>query len=209
MPFEFLLDCRLGVRGSEAKPEREGSVSVVRRSAGAAPLCRGYTMSSRSELVLDLFTQYSQRVRCFARQRVDSDTADDVCQDVFASLLTLEGLEEKDVTISYLLKSAENQIRRRVMKCRRERALPGRDAMHPDQSPSSGCDSAHAEIEIPPGRLSDHEADALRLLVCEELSYRDAAASLNVKVTTLNNWKARAIRKLKDAFEGVPCSLAS
>lgn len=166
-------------------------------------------MPSRSELVLDLFTQYSQRVRCFARLRVDADTAEDVCQDVFASLLTLDGLEEKDVSISYLLKSAENQIRRRVMKCKRERALPGRDASDSDCSRNDDSVVAFADIEIPPGRLSDHEADALRLLVCEELSYRDAAASLNVKVSTLNNWKARAIRKLKDAFEVVPCSLAS
>ena len=37
------------------------------------------------------------------------------------------------------------------------------------------------------------------MIVCEGLSYEDAAASLGVRVSTINNWKYRGIQKLKQA----------
>ncbi len=52
--------------------------------------------------------------------------------------------------------------------------------------------------------LPTHERDAVRLVVCEGLSYEEASASLGVPVSTVNNWKFRGINKLKkhaEAFE--------
>ncbi len=51
--------------------------------------------------------------------------------------------------------------------------------------------------------LPSHERDAVRLVVCEGLSYDEASASLGVPVSTVNNWKYRGINKLKALAENV------
>ena len=47
------------------------------------------------------------------------------------------------------------------------------------------------------GRLGDDERDAIRMIVCEGCSYAEAARSMGVSVTTINNWKHRGISKLR------------
>ena len=54
-----------------------------------------------------------------------------------------------------------------------------------------------ASLERSFARLNDDERDALRMIVCEGKSYAEAARSLGVTVTTINNWKHRGIGKLR------------
>ncbi|MBT5382261.1 MAG: RNA polymerase sigma factor, partial [Phycisphaerae bacterium] len=42
---------------------------------------------------------------------------------------------------------------------------------------------------------------AVRLVVCNGLSYQEAAESLGVPVSTVNNWKYRGLQRLKDMRE--------
>ncbi|MEE2973044.1 MAG: sigma factor-like helix-turn-helix DNA-binding protein, partial [Planctomycetota bacterium] len=50
-------------------------------------------------------------------------------------------------------------------------------------------------------RLGGDERDALRLIVCEGLSYAEAARSLGVTVSTINNWKHRGLGRLRKLIE--------
>jgi DNA-directed RNA polymerase specialized sigma24 family protein len=50
-------------------------------------------------------------------------------------------------------------------------------------------------------RLTPSEQSAIRLIVCEGLDYQAAARSLGVPVSTINNWKHRALAKLKQIIE--------
>jgi RNA polymerase sigma factor (sigma-70 family) len=49
--------------------------------------------------------------------------------------------------------------------------------------------------------LTSDEQDAVRLIICEGKSYEHAAESLNVSVTTINNWKHRGLSKLRKFAE--------
>jgi DNA-directed RNA polymerase specialized sigma24 family protein len=49
--------------------------------------------------------------------------------------------------------------------------------------------------------LPSHERDAVRLVICEGLSYEEASISLGVPVSTVNNWKYRGMNKLKARAE--------
>jgi RNA polymerase sigma factor (sigma-70 family) len=49
--------------------------------------------------------------------------------------------------------------------------------------------------------LSPREREAVQLVVCNGLSYQEAAESLGVPVSTVNNWKYRGIQKLKEMNE--------
>jgi DNA-directed RNA polymerase specialized sigma24 family protein len=45
--------------------------------------------------------------------------------------------------------------------------------------------------------LTDNEQAAVRLIICRGLSYEQAARSLGVNVSTINNWKHRGVNKLR------------
>lgn len=193
----------------------------------------------RGRFVLDLFDRYYGRVYCFARRSVDAPTADDVTQEVFARLLDTPEVERKPIGVSYLLKVAENIIRRRHRRERRfaeiaatlntpanaaeaantaevgpvaATAGPGPDGVASALVAASPLTAA-AGTEPTPGRsagertarpgperlrrLSRGEADAVDLIVCRGLSYQQAAASLGVNITAVNNWKHRGLQRLR------------
>jgi predicted DNA-binding protein (UPF0251 family) len=49
--------------------------------------------------------------------------------------------------------------------------------------------------------LTVHEQETVRLIICEGLSYTQAARVLEVPVSTINNWKHRALHKLKGTID--------
>jgi len=48
--------------------------------------------------------------------------------------------------------------------------------------------------------LAGDERDAIRMVVVEGRSYAEAARSLGVSVTTINNWKHRGLAKLRARY---------
>ncbi|MEL6330276.1 MAG: sigma-70 family RNA polymerase sigma factor [Planctomycetota bacterium] len=159
------------------------------------------SLEQRGRIVLDLFEKYYDRVFCFARRTVDSSAAEDIAQEVFTRLLDHQGLETKTISVSYLIKVADNLIKRRYRQARRaerfasERAkVAGREETgQPSSRESAGGERGRRYLES----LSRHEEDAVRLIVCRGLSYEQAARALGVRVTAVNNWKFRGIQRLR------------
>ena len=170
------------------------------------PLRQGETAVSitqtRANLVLELFDAYYKRVYCFARKSLGVAEAEDIAQEVFSRLLTVKRLEELTLSSSYLIKIADNLIKRRYNKNQRrnryideqrdEAISTLRRHRSPSEVPGSDFDMDSALAGLP-----THEADAVRLVVCEGLSYEEASASMGVPVSTINNWKYRGVQKLK------------
>jgi RNA polymerase sigma-70 factor (ECF subfamily) len=155
--------------------------------------------SARGSLVLSLFNQYYERVYWFARRSVDAPTAEDVAQEVFVRLMRIPDLEDRVVTISYLIKVADNLIKRRHKQLRQHERFATRSAS--DDRVDQATHEGDPECQRALGRLSSTEHAALRMIVCEGLSYEAAALALDVKVSTVNNWKFRGIQKLRDVTE--------
>jgi RNA polymerase sigma-70 factor (ECF subfamily) len=154
-------------------------------------------------VVLDLFESSFERVYRFARRSVDAELAEEIAQEVFVRLLSLQDFEKKQLSVSYLIKIADNLLKRRHQRRRGWENIKGDLAR--DSVARSGAKAArpHSEIDdtrvtAAMDRLSSDERAAVRLIVCEGLSYEDAARSLGVQVSTINNWKHRGIQKLKD-----------
>lgn len=161
--------------------------------------------TDRANLVLELFEAYYKRVYCFSRKSLAPSAAEDIAQEVFTRLLQVRALEEKTITSSYLIKIADNLIKRgynknqrknRYIDSQREEAI--RDVRR--HKPTDAKWSNH-EITEALASLPTHERDAVRLVVCEGLSYEEASASLGVPVSTVNNWKYRGVNKLKEHAE--------
>jgi len=159
------------------------------------------TTSQASAAVLRLFEAYFDRVYCFVRRSTDPATAEDVAQDVFIRLLSRANIETKQVSVSYLIKIADNMLKRRHRRSERTRGLISELARSADRAAdarAAGERGDHQCVLTAFDRLSREEQEAVRLIVCEGLSYRDAAASLGVRVTTVNNWKHRGIQRLRE-----------
>jgi RNA polymerase sigma factor (sigma-70 family) len=166
--------------------------------------------TDRSRTVLDLFELYYGRVYCFARRSVPADVAEDIAQDVFIRLLEHKNLENMEISVSYLLKVADNLIKRRWQ--RNQRFGRYQDRVRAEQGFPQPRGAEHASTILDDegvnralAELPARERAAVEMIVCQDMSYEQAAESLGVRVTTVNNWKYRGIQKLKNhAREDVP-----
>jgi len=153
----------------------------------------------RGAIVLDLFERYYERVYLFARRSVDPALAEDIAQDVFVRMLSVRGLEGKEISISYLLKIAHNLVRARER--REARRAAKRDVLEQvvprrvGRSLAFGADGREL-LAAALSELTEHEREAVRLTVCCGLSLREASEALGVRVTTITNWKYRGLQKL-------------
>jgi len=183
--------------------------TVIATKDRCRPLDQGETdvpvTTTRANLVLELFDSYYKRVYCFTRKSLAPSAAEDIAQEVFTRLLTVNALEDKTITSSYLIKIADNLIKRRYNKnqrknqyidSQREEAIRDLRNLKNDEPQWSSNEITNALSILP-----THERDAVRLVVCEGLSYEEASASLGVPVSTVNNWKYRGINKLKKHAE--------
>jgi RNA polymerase sigma-70 factor (ECF subfamily) len=152
--------------------------------------------------VMELFETCFERVYRFARRSSDPETAEEVAQEVFARLLSLQDFEKKTLTVSYLIKIADNLLKRRHQRQQRWRRVES--GLAREALPRLGAMVARGKSEADDSRvaaamasLSTDEREAVHLIVCQGLSYEDAARSLGVQISTVNNWKHRGIQKLK------------
>ena len=92
----------------------------------------------RASIVLDLFENSYHRVYCFCRRSLAPDMAEDIAQDVFARLLQIDRLPEMQISISYLIKIADNLIKRRYNRNQRfQRFLEANEGRTEDASGDS------------------------------------------------------------------------
>jgi RNA polymerase sigma factor (sigma-70 family) len=163
----------------------------------------------RGDRVLHLFEQYYFRVVCFARRAGGESMAEDVAQEVFARLMRKPGLEEQDITPSYLIKIADNIIKRSRQRSRSfSSAIEGRSARfgrHGTDDDAPLPEDEHS-MEDRMSRLDPNECEAVHMIVCRGMSYEAAANALNVRVSTVNNWKFRGIRRLKSLTDDDECA---
>ena len=137
----------------------------------------------------------------------DYQEAIDVTQEVFIRLLQHPRLEELTLSVSYLIKVSHNLLRRRHSRSVRLRELlttavsdnlierHGRpDRVNRDRK-TERLESNQLQDAM--STLTADEQDAIRMIVWEGKSYEHAAESLEVSVTTINNWKHRGLAKLR------------
>ena len=169
------------------------------------------SLRPRAEIVLELFERHHDALYAFARRSVDPSAAEDAVQETFTRLLQHPRLEELDLSISYLFKVVQNLLRRRYSRSVRLREILAEQITphlqrQADLESERSCRSAVEivaelqELDEAFTRLAGDERDAIRMVVFEGLSYAEAARSLGVSVTTINNWKHRGLEKLRARY---------
>ena len=181
---------------------------------------------ARARIVGELHKAFYHRVFCFSRRFVRDEEAEEIAHEAFVRLLRVRNLERMSISVAYLLRIAENLLKRRHERALRYRRVleesgtiagltqdrgqggirGGGSRLDPDAAEGSRADSARLEAVL--AQLTREEQAAVRLIVCEGLDYQAAARSLGVPVSTINNWKHRGLSKLKRLIEA-PASDAS
>jgi len=186
----------------------------------------GDSLAVRAEIVERLHKSFYHRVFCFARRRANDEVAEEVAHESFVRLLRVRNLETMTVSVAYLLRIAENLLKRRHERARRYRSVLEHSGIVSGVSCGGASVEGHggglshghaAQVDgwVDAGRLdavlaqlTREEQAAVRLIVCEGLDYQSAARSLGVPVSTINNWKHRGLAKLKQLV-GEPAALAT
>ena len=172
-------------------------------------------LSAGHQAALDLFDRYHRRVFAFLRRLTTAERAEDLTQEVFFRVLQVQNLENRDISVSYLFRIGENLVRKayhreqRVRRSNEELRLRGRVRSSDDPVVEQGCgpvdESSGSDMALVGSDalvramelLTRNEQAAVRLIVCRGLSYEQAARSLGVSVSTVNNWKHRGVNKLR------------
>ncbi|MFM7258975.1 MAG: RNA polymerase sigma factor, partial [bacterium] len=85
--------------------------------------------AERSRIVGELYRANYHRVFGFARRLVGEDEAEEVAHEAFCRLLKVRNLERMTISTAYLLRIAENLIRRKYERAQRYRVVLERSGM--------------------------------------------------------------------------------
>ena len=188
-------------------------VSYPRPNASDTPPMpqRASPPAARTLLVRTLYEAHHLKLTAFLTRLVGPDRASDVMQEVFFSLLRVDNLERRDITVSYLYRVGENLVRKGYHRDRRFREVledlrstttdeEDRDSKGVRGAVQTVCIRAES-LGAAMGTLTNKEQSAIKLIVCRGLSHQQAAHSLGVSVTTITNWKHRGVKKLKEHLQ--------
>ena len=160
---------------------------------------------TRYEIVLLLHETCYSRVYSFLRRSVPADVADDLAQETFLRLLSHKKIERMSISISYLFRIAQNLLRRRHNRLVRSQRHLHDTLKHQQTSERNRATTVADTFEVDAehlvriiDQLSPNERDVLKLIVCQGLSYSAAAKVMGVPVSTVNNWKFRALSRLRE-----------
>ncbi len=224
--LEISVEPRSNLRVSRVRPCAERpieSIPALAPSIAATDAEKGELPRGKEQLVAALVSSYYSRVHAFVRKRESIEVADDVTQEVFFRVLKLQNLEKMTLEVGYLLRIAENLLKRRAsQKSRFQEVLlqSGRVGSHATEAKDRGrgaelwvgreaaANAQQGTRSIDAGDLGralallpGQENAAVRMIVCDGLSYEAAANALAVPATTINNWKHRGLQRLRQLIE--------
>jgi RNA polymerase sigma factor (sigma-70 family) len=164
--------------------------------------------AARILMVKSLYEAHHSKVNGFLCRLIGAERAADVTQEVFFRVLRVKNLERRVVTVSYLYRVGENLVRKGYHRDRRSREVMEdlQRSRKTNEAPESKVPASETQqgfiragdLGSAMKSLNEHERSAINLIVCRGLSHEQAARSLGVNASTINNWKHRGVKKLQE-----------
>ena len=150
------------------------------------------------EAVKRLFMQHYARMQRVARTLLyDVQESEDVCQDIFESLLRGETVLVPGTEERYLMTSVRNRCLKRL---RHESVLQDYRQRTTDNSQESGDDRLDDIVEFVVSHLSEREQRIFNLRFTEGCSYAEIAAAEGISKVAVWNHLSHAITEVKKHF---------
>jgi RNA polymerase sigma-70 factor (ECF subfamily) len=154
-----------------------------------------------------LFRQEIARLHNFARQYVpDSDSAMDICQQVFVRLWEKrDALEKRDSLTSYLYTSVKNRCLNYIRDQKKYRSrfldLECADLDVPDSmSDPEATEDLEKQIQIALAALPEKCRQVFEMSRFGEMKYREIAEALEISQKTVEAHMSKAMRLLRDSL---------
>ena len=150
------------------------------------------------EAVKRLFMQHYARMQRVARTLLyDVQESEDVCQDIFESLLRGETVLVPGTEERYLMTSVRNRCLKRL---RHESVLQDYRQRTTDNSQESGDDRLDDIVEFVISHLSEREQRIFNLRFAEGCSYEEIAAAEGISKVAVWKHLSHAITEVKKHF---------
>ena len=150
------------------------------------------------EAVKRLFMQHYARMLRVARTLLyDVQESEDVCQDIFESLLRGETVLVPGTEERYLMTSVRNRCLKRL---RHESVLQDYRQRTTDNSQESGDDRLDDIVEFVVSHLSEREQRIFNLRFTEGCSYEEIAAAEGISKVAVWKHLSHAITEVKKHF---------
>ena len=150
------------------------------------------------EAVKRLFMQHYARMQRVARTLLyDVQESEDVCQDIFESLLRGETVLVPGTEERYLMTSVRNRCLKRL---RHESVLQDYRQRTTDNSQESGDDRLDDIVEFVVSHLSEREQRIFNLRFAEGCSYEEIAAAEGISKVAVWKHLSHAITEVKKHF---------
>ena len=122
-------DSRLDWRPVDEHGTAHGTCGTAPRGLGScvapcdAPAEACVDGGERARIVGELYKSYDPRVFCFARRFARDEEAEEVAHEAFVRLFRVRNLERMSISVAYLLRIAENLLKRRHERAQRYRRI--------------------------------------------------------------------------------------
>jgi RNA polymerase sigma-70 factor, ECF subfamily len=147
------------------------------------------------------------RLRRYARALVsDPGAADDLVQDTLERALGKFHLWKPGTDLRAWLFTIMHNVHVNQIRRRRESAAFDEETMNLPVGPSHEGALAARDLQRALDRLPNEQREVLLLVVLEEMSYQEAASTLEVPIGTVMSRLSRARDKLRVAMEGTALS---
>lgn len=150
---------------------------------------------------------YIPRLRRYARALVgERSAADDLVQDTLERALNKLHLWKRGTDLRAWLFTVMHNVHVNQVRSRREYATLDGDALELPVRPTHDVGLEARDLERMLARLPVEQREVLLLVVLEDMSYDEAAATLGIPIGTVMSRLSRAREKLRALMEGLPAS---
>ncbi len=161
---------------------------------------------SKGPLVKSLFVQYGTELKRYVAHKFgDSNDADDIVQDAFHNLLKSKSPEELENPRAYLYQTAHNLALNRIRKQRYADNYAALEHSEEDARSPERFAGAQADLEQVESALSNLPDKCRQAFIMHRMnasSYQEIADELKVSVSSVEKYLMRAMKFLRENFDG-------
>lgn len=163
--------------------------------------------SIRWHAVAGAYEHHRDRLVSSLSRLYPSAVVEDAVQDLFLRLARIGFGDPATLTDRYLWRAANRAIRRRMrleerrlVRLAEHAAAGGRsdDALHADQACPLGPAVRRESLAEALASVDPRELEVFRMLICQGMSYREAARSLGATEHDVTNLRVRGMRRLRE-----------
>ena len=163
--------------------------------------------SIRWHAVAGAYEHHRDRLVSSLSRLYPSAVVEDVVQDLFLKLARIGFGDPEQLTDRYLWRAANRAVRRRIrIEQRRLVRLEAHAATHgspegpiePEHACLAGIEVQRESLAKALGSIDPRELEVFRMLICQGMTYREAACALGASEHEVTNLRVRGLRRLRE-----------